>query len=263
MNYCVKPSWYVGHLWSLSVEEQFYLLWPFAFARAGPGRARGIAALVMVGAILARSLSWWLFRGTPYFDLETFPSVADSLAAGCLLACCRNWLENQSWYLQLFRPAISSAILAGVVFMNGLVVYTPIFPLGMTFLDLGIAVLTHRCIYFADTGLGRFLNCKPLVFIGGLSYSLYLWQQFFLNRHSTAFQSAFPQNLIFACGAALLSYTLLERPLLRLRHGLRPAQLAESYSRTRGERIAIGTVAFQASPSEREVAANSAAELSI
>jgi peptidoglycan/LPS O-acetylase OafA/YrhL len=221
MNYSVNHSWYVGHLWSLSIEEQFYLLWPFAFSRFGPDRAVGIASCVMIAAAVARFILLLLFRGTPYFDLETFPTVADSLAVGCLLACRRDWLERERWYLLLFRPAIASAILAGVILMNGLVNYTLIFPLGMTFINLGIAVLVHRCVYAWDRGIGRLLNWKPLAFVGTLSYSLYLWQQLFLNRESHSFEAAFPQNLAFACCAALLSYTVLEKPLMKLRHRLR------------------------------------------
>ncbi|MGB6978301.1 MAG: hypothetical protein WBD66_03785, partial [Candidatus Acidiferrales bacterium] len=68
---------------------------------------------------------------------------------------------------------------------------------------------------------GRILNWKPIAFVGVLSYSLYVWQQPFLDRHSTAWVNAFPQNLIFGVIAALGSYLLLEKPLLKLRHRLR------------------------------------------
>jgi peptidoglycan/LPS O-acetylase OafA/YrhL len=69
--------------------------------------------------------------------------------------------------------------------------------------------------------MGQVLNWKPIAFIGVLSYSLYLWQQLFLNRNSVAWVNAFPQNLFFAVAAALGSYFLLEKPFLRLRHRLR------------------------------------------
>jgi len=50
---------------------------------------------------------------------------------------------------------------------------------------------------------------------------LYLWQQLFLNRESSAWACSFPQNLVFAIAAALASYFLLEKPLLKLRRRLR------------------------------------------
>ena len=53
--------------------------------------------------------------------------------------------------------------------------------------------------------------------MGVLSYSLYLWQQLFLNRNSSAWINRFPQNLILASAVSLTSYYLLEAPLLKLR----------------------------------------------
>ena len=59
----------------------------------------------------------------------------------------------------------------------------------------------------------RFLNFAPIVWLGKISYSLYLWQQLFtFSHHSTPFYS-----LLFALALACLSYYLVERPMLRLR----------------------------------------------
>ena len=69
--------------------------------------------------------------------------------------------------------------------------------------------------------MGHVLNWKPIAFVGVLSYSLYLWQQLFLNRDSTAWVNAFPQNLVLAVAAAMGSYLLLEKPLLKLRRRFR------------------------------------------
>ena len=60
-----------------------------------------------------------------------------------------------------------------------------------------------------------------MVFLGVLSYSLYLWQSPFFDHRSGAWIHAFPQNLMFAFLAALASYFLVERPFLRLRRRLR------------------------------------------
>jgi peptidoglycan/LPS O-acetylase OafA/YrhL len=68
------------------------------------------------------------------------------------------------------------------------------------------------------------LNWRPIVFIGVLSYSLYVWQQLFLNRGSGAWINAFPQNLCLTVVTALASYYLLEKPFLKLRRRLRAAK---------------------------------------
>jgi peptidoglycan/LPS O-acetylase OafA/YrhL len=65
--------------------------------------------------------------------------------------------------------------------------------------------------------VGRFLNLPAISFMGVLSYSLYLWQQIFLNRNSDAAYCAFPLNIILVFLMAMLSYLVVEAPFLRLR----------------------------------------------
>lgn len=231
VNYLPKPSWELGHLWSLSVEEQFYLLWPCIFAALRPRRATWAAAAVILLAPFARVTAWYL--GEPYRDLELFPLVADSLAVGCLLATTSAWLEGQRWYLQLFRPAYSFGILVLILLTNRYRSYSPVWIVGTSIINVGLAILIHRSVFYANDWIGRVLNWKPIAFVGILSYSLYLWQQLFLNRHSNAWANAFPQNLAFAVAAGLGSYLLLEQPLLTLRRHLRAGSLTASSARIR------------------------------
>ena len=51
---------------------------------------------------------------------------------------------------------------------------------------VGIAIIIDRCIRFPSGKLGRALNSRGFVYLGGPSYALYLWQQPFLDRHVTA-----------------------------------------------------------------------------
>jgi peptidoglycan/LPS O-acetylase OafA/YrhL len=210
----------IGHLWSLSNEEQFYLLWPCTFVLLGPRRAGWVAAGTILFGPIARACARLFLTGTPYGDLPMFPMVADSIAIGCLLANIGGWLEQKNWYLQLFRPAYSIGLLALLLGINRYMDYTIVSVFGTTVINISIAILIHRCVYRPDDWIGRVLNWKPIVFVGALSYSLYLWQQLFLNRESSAWINTFPQNLIFAIAAALASYFLLEKPLLKLRHRL-------------------------------------------
>jgi peptidoglycan/LPS O-acetylase OafA/YrhL len=111
--------------------------------------------------------------------------------------------------------------------------YTVVSVLGTSVINIGIGLLIHRSVYCSKDRLGRLLNWRPVVFIGVLSYSLYVWQQLFLNRNSSAWVNAFPQNLILAVGAALGSYLLIEKPLLGLRGRLRTKSLHESENHAR------------------------------
>jgi peptidoglycan/LPS O-acetylase OafA/YrhL len=223
VNYLPGAGWEIGHLWSLSVEEQFYFLWPSALIVFGPRRVSRIAgAMILLGPV-ARAAVGFFLRGTVWRDLNYFPVVADSLAMGCLLAGIRPWLETQKWYLRLFRPAWSAAILISIPLINRYMDHTAVWIVGTSVIGAGIAVLIHRSVWCSGDWVGKILNAKPIAFVGVLSYSLYLWQQLFLNRNSTAWVNAFPQNLMFAVAAALASYFFLEKTMLRLRHKLRPA----------------------------------------
>ena len=221
MNYLPGHAWQVGHLWSLSVEEQFYLLWPFAFSVLGRRKGIGAAIAVMGIAIFARAGARLFLIGTPYRDLPMFPMVADSLASGCLLALTRTWLEKQRWYLNLFRPLPALAAVAVILILNRLAEYTVVGVLGTSIINVGIALLIHRSVFTPKDSVGVFLNWRPLAFIGVLSYSLYVWQQLFLNRNSSSWINAFPQNILFAVAAALASYYMIEKPMLGLRRRLR------------------------------------------
>jgi peptidoglycan/LPS O-acetylase OafA/YrhL len=78
---------------------------------------------------------------------------------------------------------------------------------------IGIALSIHHSVQLR---LWIF-NLKPVVWLGIMSYSLYLWQQVFLNRNSQSAWTSFPLNLVlvFAFGAG--SHFFVERPFLRLR----------------------------------------------
>lgn len=223
INYKPDRSWYLGHLWSLSIEEQFYLLWPWTFAALGVGRAWKVAVAVILFGPVARALVRLFLWDHPMGHTPLFPIVADSLAAGCLLACVRERL----WQWPLYSRVLASKsflFLAPILVLaiNRLREYTIVWVFGETILNLTIVLLIDRFVSWPKGGFASFLNTRPLEWIGLLSYSLYLWQQPFLNRNSTQWFASFPFNITLAVVCACLSYYLLEKPLMRLRKRLRP-----------------------------------------
>jgi peptidoglycan/LPS O-acetylase OafA/YrhL len=216
-NYHHERSWYLGHTWSLAVEEQFYLLWPFLVKYLGVGRATRLALVTIIAAPLLRI---GLLVGAPAFRPgigETFPTVADAIATGCLLACVRGRIDSSPRVLAFLRGPAFWLIPAGAMAFAFVPSAKADALFGQTITNLGIALAIERFVRFPVTPFGRLLNARPIVFVGVLSYSLYLWQQPFLNRHAHLGLTAFPMNLALAFAAALASYYLIERPALRLR----------------------------------------------
>src|SRR5439155_8056704 len=91
INYVVDRSWVLGHLWSLAVEEQFYLLWPTVLV-FGRHRARMVASVVVLLAPLFRIAMWYLLPEHEALIGKAFPTIADAIAVGCLLALHRERL---------------------------------------------------------------------------------------------------------------------------------------------------------------------------
>jgi peptidoglycan/LPS O-acetylase OafA/YrhL len=222
MNYAPDRGWYLGHLWSLAVEEQFYLLWPLTVVLVGLRGARrvGFSVIWLVPLIRITESVMWPSRRSMIG--ETFETTADALAIGCLLALSREALFARVWY----RRAVESAWVVPALLLAGLIIGTRFRPsilIAQTIINIAIALGIDGCVRFPGSSFGTVLNSRPLVFVGTLSYSLYLWQQPFLNRGSSATLAMFPINICAAATCALLSYYLVERPVLRLRARVRPA----------------------------------------
>ena len=217
-NYDEGRSWYVGHTWSLSVEEQFYLLWPAVVLLARPRRAVLAAAAVVLAVPIIRVGSWELLRWSGDGIGARFETVADAIAIGCVLAGVRSRLHATPGYRRLLSSPFFVLVPLVTIAANATgqhpLVY---FGAAFTIVNIGVALCIDWCVTFADGRVGRLLNARPLVFVGWLSYSLYLWQQPFLNRAGTSIVTTFPLNLVLAITAALASYYAVERPSLRLR----------------------------------------------
>lgn len=220
MNYHHPHSWILAHLWSLAVEEQFYLIWPALLLLAAPRRAMKAAAAVLLLAPFIRLGTWQFFPSVqPYYGQE-FEAVADALASGCLLAGAYNTLGTWTRYQRLLRSPAFWVVPAVLVATQYSGAARLMLLAGQSLMNLCIVLIIERMVRYPDTFSGRLLNLAPVRWVGVLSYSLYLWQQCYLNRHSDTWATAFPVNLILAVVTATASYYVVERPFLKLKERL-------------------------------------------
>jgi len=221
-NFVERKSWMVGHLWSLAVEEQFYLLWPFTILALGWRKS----TLIVIGAVLVAPIlrvgCWYLMPGFRELIPKAFPTICDAIAIGCVLACLRDRLSHWSAYLRFTRSWAFLLIPLMILVSNALGWHAtrPDYLVGQSVRNIGIAMSLDWCIRYPNSMIGRFLNLRPMVWLGTLSYSFYLWQQAFLNRLSDAVWCSFPLNISLAFAFAALSYFLIERQFLQLRSRL-------------------------------------------
>src|SRR5438270_11570944 len=204
-NFDFSHPWFLGHLWSLSVEEQFYFLWPGVLKNWHRHR---VAILLGVVAFAPAFRVACHFLGMHGRADEMFPAVADILAVGCLLAVFAARLpqiKTLSAALMIVPVALVQAY-AGILHFHIppllLLVLWPAMHLSIAGLLLHVVQTPYR-----------FLNVRPVVWLGQISYSLYLWQQLFVFRRQSK-----PWYYVFlAVAMACASYYLVELPMLRMR----------------------------------------------
>jgi peptidoglycan/LPS O-acetylase OafA/YrhL len=223
VNFLRQPTWEIGHAWSLSIEEHFYLLWPLVMAFGRPDTARRVAmAVIAIGFALRWAIMAIMPQHTIMAELWTFTRL-DGIAFGCFLALlAHDALWRHRFDALCARPVVLG--LAGITLLGSMWMsnVSGKFAVGLAFTinAAAISLLTWAAVCHRHSLIGRLLNSRVLSAIGVGSYSLYLWQQIFLNHDKTGFPYAFPQNLAFAGLAACMSYWLIERPFLRLKDRL-------------------------------------------
>jgi len=228
-NYAQDRSWWLGHLWSLSVEEQFYLLWPALMLLLS---TRGAVLAAVAGVALAPLSRLAIYKLAPSHSAgvgEYFPTICDGLAIGCLLALAQPWLARRERYLRFAASPlfwlVPVAAVASLYVSQRLFLRATVTPL---IVNVSIALVIDRCVRFRHLLATRILERRPLVWLGTMSYSLYLWQQVFVNRHADSWIHSFPVSIVLALLAATASHYLVEKPFLRLRQR-RSALRAASY----------------------------------
>lgn len=210
------------HTWSLAVEEQFYIAFPLLLLLVYPRGSRLLA--IVVAAILVLSMILWFAIGR--YDLNAafylMPTRMWELAAGSLLGLYHHKAALAGRTLPTSRRTAEVAAVFGLVlllicFMTydeshaapGVWMALPV---------IGTALIIHFAA--ADTLARRVLRWQPVVFVGLLSYSAYLWHQplFAFARHYSDTRPGHGVMIALiglSMALAYLSWRFIERPFRR------------------------------------------------
>ncbi len=230
-------TWTTGHLWSLAVEEQFYLFWPILLCLAGLQNTRRILGLLCVPIIVApicRAVShagvspeWARPFFQPYSSLNQF----DSLAVGCMAAVLLvRYYDRVPAIFNRFGSVICFTgcvfILIPQMLIKAFVAESFTATFAGSFQAFGFALLLLQSALFPRIYFP--LNWRIVRQVGVLSYSIYIWQQLFCTDPANyglprVWFMSFHGWQWAVLVVALCSYYCLEKPLMALRARFRPS----------------------------------------
>ncbi|QPF76338.1 acyltransferase [Roseateles sp. DAIF2] len=206
------------HMWSLAVEEQFYLLFPLYVYAAWRWFRRGLLPLTVLLSLLSFAYSLWLIERSPDQAFYSAPARAWELMVGSLLAM---GLQRWPQPMRLGRSQLLAGLgLLALLLPIGLYTEATPFPAGAALPPvLGSALL----IWAAATpgnAVARLLSLPPVRFTGLISYSLYLWHWpvfMFYKTYAIQAPGALETGLLLLATFALatLTWRFVERPFRR------------------------------------------------
>ena len=222
---------FLGHTWSLSIEEQFYLLWPWILLAML--RYRLPRGAVVVVALLLALAAWYvrlrlLESGASMMRLYNgLDTRADGLMIGSAagIAVVSGLLSRQQRWLQCLLSVAAPLALVWIGWWMVNIVWTDPRLYRWLFFSVEVAaVVIVLALYFeASAWFNRMFTMRWLVWVGSISYGLYLWH-YPIFRALMMADYDHPTVLWLGGAAALvaasLSYYGLESPCLRLKQRL-------------------------------------------
>ncbi len=213
---------YTSHFWSLAVEEHFYLLLPSLLVLA---RRRALPVLATLSglALLWPPIAHHLGLTKGLLAYQRTDMALQDLVVPALLAVLLTRSTFRARLTALARHGklillVLFAIIASERFLGGHITHQ--------ITCVGFPLLLASTVLHPGEWLGRLLETRPFLFIGRISYSLYLWQQLFFIRRpelsALRHLQAAPWCILAVLACAIASYYLIERPMMKLGHRLAP-----------------------------------------
>lgn len=224
------PGGSTSHLWSLAVEEQFYLVWPWVILLANRRRLSALLLITIAIGPIFRLLCG-LYTGNPKTPILTL-SCLDTLGVGAFLAVRRDQFGQQ--YCRNY-PFGKSGLLLGVGILAIFVLLRAMNHgrmIGYVIFDIGVALTAGWIVWIASIEIrgviGKLLEMRPLLYLGTISYGVYVYHNFIhylLDKPKVtkifAVMHARSLSAPFICAitifVAALSWHLFERPINNLK----------------------------------------------
>ena len=230
----LQPAPFMIQTWSLSAEEQFYLLWPLTFVMFSKRRRSLMTglALVIVAVWVHRIHLWMAAPGKDYianYIAYAFDTRADALLVGCLLALGLREGLATSFLERMCRaawgPALTCLLIGCSVFVGqSSVGYRLIGGLAVE----PLAILICQFVAHSASLPWKWLNAKPVRYLGRISYPLYLYHRMaihaverFPHLNTPLFLA---MTLCLSIVIASCSYHFVEKPFLALKTSSSPAR---------------------------------------
>lgn len=165
-----------SHFWSLAIEEQFYLIWPFVVFRLSDKHLARLCTVLIATGIPIRLIASQVYG--PFAPYYFTPCRLETLAAGALCACLIRSLS--AVHIKKYAPRAFWAGMAGLALLysarGGLRFNDPVVTIfGQTCLSVGFAGLLLLTCFSQGTRLGRLLSHSVLQALGKYSYGIYVF----------------------------------------------------------------------------------------
>jgi len=221
--YALKEAGLLAHTWSLSIEEQFYVVWPLLLLAL----LRCVRRSWLLPAVLSLTFCAYLRVALDAGEVSWVKlyHATDTRSNGLLIGCClgllvrRNFRVSSAARTPLMCFSLIAALLLGLLSVVSRHSNPAMYQYGFLLVALSSAVILLDLVGSSDTWMAKLLGFSGIVWIGKISYGLYIWHYPIMVLLS--WRWSWPMVFVLGTSAtflmASLSYYFVERPFLRMK----------------------------------------------